>query len=76
MPQASFTKEETEIQEIIFVQMFPHYKKFSSYFSHVPPDKRIGEIMKLIEYFSPAQQQQIHEDLLQQLQRINGRYKS
>lgn len=67
LSKGSATKEEVEIQTILFETLKPHYKRLGTYLNHVPQEKRFQVLAQFLKLFTPEQIRQIGDDLSKKL---------
>ena len=58
LPKANLTKEESEIQKLLIEKMTPEFRKFSSYLSVIPSDKKAQILLNLVKQLNPTSSQQ------------------
>lgn len=57
--KGSPTKEEVELQTILFEALLPHYRKLGTYLMHIPQEKRFQVLILFLKLFTPEQAKQI-----------------
>ena len=55
LSKGKVSNEETEVQQILFKQLLPHYNRFEMYFSHLPTDERAKVLVQLLKMLTPQQ---------------------
>lgn len=61
LSKGSPTKEEVELQTILFETLLPHYRKLGTYLTHIPQEKRFQVLAQFLKLFTPEQAKQIGE---------------
>jgi hypothetical protein len=59
LSKGSATKEEVELQAILFEVLLPHYKRMGTYLNHIPVEDRFEVLVQFLKLFTPEQAKQI-----------------
>ena len=59
LAKGNATKEEVELQTILFETLLPHYRKLGTYLTHIPQVKRFQVLILFLKLFTPEQAKQI-----------------
>jgi hypothetical protein len=58
LPKANLTKEESEIQNLIYEKIFPEFRKLSSYLNVIPAEKKASILLSFIKQLNLTSTQQ------------------
>ena len=58
LPKANLTKEESEIQNLIYEKIFPEIRKLSSYLNVIPTEKKASILLSFIKQLNLTSTQQ------------------
>ena len=58
LPKANLTREESEIQNLIYEKIFPEFRKLSSYLNVIPSDKKASVLLSFIKQLNLTSTQQ------------------
>jgi len=59
LSKGNATKEEVELQTILFETLLPHYRKLGTYLMHITQEKRFPVLILFLKLFTPEQAKQI-----------------
>lgn len=58
LPKANLSKEESEIQNLIYEKIFPEFRKLNSYLNVIPSDKKASILLSFIKQLNLTSTQQ------------------
>ena len=58
LPKTNLTKEESEIQNLIYEKIFPEFRKLSSYLNVIPTEKKASILLSFIKQLNLTSTQQ------------------
>ena len=58
LPKTNLTEEESEIQNLIYEKIFPHFKKLDSYLNVIPTEKKATILLSFIKTLNLTSVQQ------------------
>lgn len=63
LSKGSATKEEVELQAILFEALLPYYRRLGTYLNHIPQEKRFQVLTQFLKLFTPEQARQISDTI-------------
>lgn len=76
LAKGKVSNEESEVQEILYKQLLPHYNKIGIYFCHLPPELKSKMLLQCLKMLTPQQISTVAPVITKQLRgRDKGRDK-
>ena len=63
------TKEEKEVQDIVYEELKPHYRKLRFYLNQVPKDKMPALLLRYLKELSPKQKAEVTEIIEEEIKK-------
>lgn len=55
LSKGKVSNQETEVQQIVYIQLLRHYENFGTYLGHLSDDKKAIVLVQLLKMFTPQQ---------------------